>query len=57
MKNTYVWCAGFKSLQAAQYAWIAALEEGQASACELHAIRSYRFEPDQPRRWLIELTH
>lgn len=57
MQSTYVWCAGFKSRQAAESAWLAALEEGQASACELHAIRSYRFEPDQPRRWLIELTH
>lgn len=55
--STYVWRAGFKTQQAAESAWIDDMESGQASACELNAIKSYRFEPNQPIRWLIELKH
>lgn len=53
----YVWSAGYKTKEAAESAWLSALEEGQASHCEFHRIRSYRFDPDKPRRWLIELKH
>jgi hypothetical protein len=56
-KASYVWRAGFKTRLAAELALIADLEENEISEAETPIVRSYLWNCQQPRKFLIQLSH
>ena len=56
-KASYVWQAGFRTRLAAEIAMIADLEEGTISEAESPIVRSYLRNCQEPRKFLIQLSH
>lgn len=54
---SYVWRAGFKTRLAAELALVADLEEGRVSEAENPIVRSYLWNRQEPRKYLIQLKH